>query len=121
MTRINVGVDPRDLSREHLLAEHREIKRVPNAVVSGKAIISNLPLCFTLGKGHVRFFYNKLGYLRDRYILIRDECYRRGYRVTDYIGAWDDVPKHLMGAWEPSVGDVGLVLDRIRERSSVRV
>jgi hypothetical protein len=32
MTRINVGVHPSELSTKHLIAEHREIKRIPNNV-----------------------------------------------------------------------------------------
>ena len=30
MTRINCGIPPEELSDKHLLAEHREIKRIPN-------------------------------------------------------------------------------------------
>lgn len=32
MTRINVGIPPRALSDKHLLAEHREIKRIKTNV-----------------------------------------------------------------------------------------
>jgi hypothetical protein len=118
VTRINVGVDPSDLTREHLLAEHREIKRIPNAITSGKAVISNIPKSFKLGKGHVTFFYDKMQYLKNRYVKIRDECYRRGYNVSDYEKAWDNVPKQLMVDWTPSQSDTDLVKTRIMERLS---
>jgi len=39
MTRINAGYSVRRLTDKHLLAEHREIKRIPNMVKSGKAIV----------------------------------------------------------------------------------
>lgn len=68
MTRINVGIPPRELTNKHLTAEHREIKRIPNAVKTGKAKMVGIPAQFTLGTGHVKFFYNKLGYLRQRYL-----------------------------------------------------
>ena len=32
MTRINVGILPKELSNKHLIAEHREIKRIPNCI-----------------------------------------------------------------------------------------
>jgi len=50
MTRINVGVPPKDLSRQHLLAEAREIKRIPNVISKGKYNLKNQPKEFTLFK-----------------------------------------------------------------------
>ena len=117
MTRINAGVCPSELSRQHLLAEHREIKRIPNMVASGKAKVVNLPRVFTLGKGHVKFFYNKLGYLKERYDSIYAECVSRGYNVTDYSDAWSGVPPNLMGSWTPTDSDRQTILERINERS----
>ena len=67
MTRINSGVDPKELSDKHLIAEHREIKRIPNKVKSGKYDITDQPKFFKMGTGHVKFFYDKLKYLYDRY------------------------------------------------------
>lgn len=84
MTRINVGVAPANLPRQLLLAEHREIVRIPNLVSSGRAIIASIPSVFCLGKGHVKFFYNKRHYLLRRYRMLTDECIRRGYNVSHY-------------------------------------
>lgn len=117
MTRINVGVPPKELSRQHLLAEHREIKRIPNAIKEGKAIVRDIPANFTLGKGHVKFFYNKLGYLRKRYMQIYDECLLRGYNVECYINAWDGIPDKLMGDYDPTEEDIRIIRERIKERS----
>ena len=36
MTRINAGIPVEKLSDQHLLAEHREIKRIPNTKFTGK-------------------------------------------------------------------------------------
>ena len=33
MTRINVGIPPTELTDRHLLAEHREIKRIQNSSI----------------------------------------------------------------------------------------
>jgi len=110
MTRINVGIDPATLCDQMLLAEHREIKRIPNAVKSGRAVMHGIPANLTLGKGHVRFFYNKLGYLLERYKLIYKECLRRGFCVTPYFKSWDSL---CLGGWKESSEDTKLLQTRI--------
>jgi len=121
MTRINAGIDPKTLTQKHLLAEHREMKRIPNCVMKGRANLNNIPPSFRLGIGHVPFFYDKLGYLKRRYISVRDECYARGYNVHDYLNAWNDVPDNLMNDWTPSIEDVDVVQDRINERLGINI
>jgi deoxyribonuclease (pyrimidine dimer) len=117
MTRINCGIPPAELSDKHLLAEHREIKRVPNLIRIGKYSMEGQPSEFTLGTGHVKFFYDKLGYLLDRYRLLHKECLKRGFNVTDYGSAWLDVPPSMMGSYFPTENDARLIRERIRERS----
>lgn len=116
MTRINAGIPPKKLTNRHLLAEHREIKRIPNVIKSGKANLQGIPEQFSLGKGHVKFFYNKLGYLHARYVEIRTECVARGFNITDYEDAFVGLPAELYGKWEPAVEDISLIEARIRER-----
>lgn len=116
MTRINVGIKPSTLTQKHLIAEHREIKRIPNMISSGRAIIKDIPETFRLGPGHVKFFYNKLGYLKQRYEEIYKECINRGYNVTYYGNAWDKVPKTLMGDYTPTKHDIKIITQRINER-----
>lgn len=113
MTRINIGIDPQRLPGKALLAEHREIKRVPNAVRKLKTL-GSIPETFRLGKGHVRFFYNKLGYLRSRYRELHAECVRRGYNVTDFDDAWQGLPEGT--PWQPTAADVQLIEQRLIER-----
>ena len=116
MTRINAGIKVQSLHYKHLLAEHREIVRIPNTVKSGKAVIKDIPKEFTLGKGHVKFFYNKLLFLKNRYIEIYEECLRRGYKPTNFIDAWEGVPNHLMKDWVPTDNTIFLLEERITER-----
>ena len=59
MTRINT-VPPQELCDKHLMAEIREITRIPNTIKSGKARIEGIPPDFRLGSGHVNFFTTKL-------------------------------------------------------------
>jgi deoxyribonuclease (pyrimidine dimer) len=117
MTRINVGIPPANLSTKHLIAEHREIKRIPNVVRSGRFSMDGQPKEFKLGTGHVKFFYDKLGYLKHRYISLYEECINRGFKVTNYINAWDDIPICYMGEYKPTDRDISIILQRIKERS----
>lgn len=116
MTRINVGYPVEKLTSKHLIAEHREIKRIPNTVRTGKAIIKDIPESFKLGTGHVKFFYNKLGYLLKRYELIYRECIKRNFKVEYYGSAWVGIPKELMQDWQPSNHDCKIIKERINSK-----
>lgn len=118
MTRINVGIHPRELPDKLLLAEHREITRIPNAVTSGKAKIQNIPQRFTLGTGHVKFFYSRLGYLSQRYSSLFSECQRRGFQVTDKSTAFEltDETRELFGEYIETQEDRQILLERIHSK-----
>ena len=116
MTRINVGIPPAELVNQHLIAEHREIKRIPNCIAKGKYNMDGIPDKFKLGTGHVKFFYNKLKYLKKRYIRLYEECIKRGFNVQNYIGAWDNIPKELMNDYKPTLVDRAIVQERINEK-----
>lgn len=117
MTRINAGIPPCKLSNKHLLAEHREMKRIPNAVSRGRVRLDKIPKEFCLGTGHVSFFYDKLGYLLRRYKAVYNCCRQRGLNVQDYSNAWDEVPSELMGDYVPTFRDNELITNRIKERN----
>ena len=116
MTRINVGVKPSELTGKHLLAEHREIKRIPNCIKKGRYKMTGIPNKFKLGTGHVKFFYNKLLFLKNRYIKIYNECKKRKYNVTNYINCWNDLPAELMNDYTPISADRKIILQRINEK-----
>ncbi|AKD39234.1 hypothetical protein I926_09620 [Pasteurella multocida subsp. multocida OH4807] len=83
MTRINL-IPPTELCDQHLLAEHRELTRIPNAVAKGKFDLKGQPTDYKLGTGHVRFFFDKLTFLKKRYDLLHQECKARGFNVQYY-------------------------------------
>ena len=118
MTRINCGIPPAELNDKHLVAEHREIKRIPNQISKGRYDMKGQPKEFTLGTGHVKFFYDKLLYLKNRYEQIYQECKNRGFNVTYFGDAWNDVPKELMNDYKPTSRDQKLIRDRIKEVNS---
>lgn len=121
MTRINAGIPPRQLSDKHLLAEHREIKRIPNALSKYRCNlnIKDIPKTFTFGTGHVRFFYDKGFYTLLRYLEIYKECIRRGFNVTSYRDAWDiykAVQNSLWRDYKPTEECIRIVQQRLLER-----
>ena len=118
MTRINVGIPTKELVDKHLMAEHREIKRIPNCVAKGKFDMKGQPKVFTLGTGHVKFSYDKLGYLKRRYEELYAECITRGFNVQYYGDAWNGVPIELMGDYTPTNTDREIIRERISERLS---
>ena len=115
MTRINVCILPTELTDKHLLAEHREIKRIPNCISKGKYNMDGIPERFKLGTGHVKFFYNKLEYLFTRYCKLYIECKNRGFNVQNYSKAWDNLPKELLNHYKPTKRDRLIVQQRINE------
>jgi hypothetical protein len=116
MTRINCGIPPKQLTDKHLIAEHREIKRIPNCIAKGKYSLNGQPKEFKLGTGHVKFFYDKLLYLKNRYDKLYAECLVRGFNVQYYGEAWNNVPHELLNDYKPTVRDTRIVQQRIDEK-----
>ena len=116
MTRINCGIEPSELVNKHLLAEHRELVRIPNCVNKGRFNLKNQPKSFTLGTGHVSFFYTRLLYLKKRYEQLYSECIKRGFNVQYYGNTWDNSPVELMNDYTPTDYDRQIIRDRISER-----
>ena len=119
MTRINSAIHVRRLTDEHLLAEHREIKRLPYAykkrIETGKGF-KDIPKEFTLGTGHVLFFTDKNKFTFERYKQIHEECLKRGFEPSNYEENWlicDD--KHF-NDYTPTIKEYGLLIHRITER-----
>lgn len=118
MTRINV-VPVEELTRQHLVAEYRELPRIFGLVK--KQIEKNAsprdikkPSTYVLGKGHVLFFYDKLGWLSQRYTMLCDEMRKRGYNVNygDISSLTSDIPDEWFGTFK--VDDDALKINRTR-------
>lgn len=117
MTRINC-VPPEELSRQHLLAEWRELPRVfklaERAYWSGEEPKS--PNNYTLGAGHVKFFYKRLGYCRERFYALREEMLRRGYKVTYHNPPQINIKSDWEANWTPDDAALSINRQRIAER-----
>lgn len=118
MTRINCSIPVSSLTDEHLLAEHREIKRLP--VLTLKAInsgnIYKAPNEFCLETGHVLFFCNYGKYTLNRYIKLYNECIYRGFNVEDYRSNWSFIPHEFMNDLEENTDIKEIISLRIKDR-----
>lgn len=120
MTRINV-VPVEELENMHLLAEYRELPRIfqlsKNFFASKKKI--DFPEKYTLGKGHVKFFYDKLIWLARRQEQIVQEMKKRGFSPKF------ENPKDLMlDCPEEALGDYLVTEEALqinRERIALRL
>jgi len=113
MTRINcIPVD--ELTDKHLLAEYRELPRVFKLA----RICYDAPNEYTLGAGHVKFFYNKLCFICKRFHEIIDEMQYRGFNpnfknIPDYVF---ETPLSLWNNWTPTEEAMRLNRERIAQR-----
>lgn len=121
MTRINSAIHVKCLTDEHLLAEHREIKRLPynlqQAIKSGN--IKHIPEKFTLGKGHIMFFLNKMEFVYNRYVNVYCEAKGRGFEVQSFADNFNKQDINLQNYWNPYLPtneEKQLLIERITER-----
>jgi deoxyribonuclease (pyrimidine dimer) len=129
MTRINL-VHVQDLADQHLFAEWRELKMVPAKVrknLANAVPMDNLPKQYTLSTGHVRFFYDKLGWLYLRFQDLTKELRARDYNIpSDFeINAYGiflhEMPDDLVNSrWIPSNEEIKINVKRIEERLNQR-
>lgn len=125
MTRINADINPKELKRAHLLAEWREITMVPAALrrslnsKSMNEVFRKIPPKFTLNSGHVTYFYDKMEFLKQRFVRIAAELVSRGYEPDmSRIVAFDGLPKEFYGNWKATETDNNIVRGRIALRIS---
>lgn len=130
MTRINC-VPVEELTRQHLLAEYRELPRVFGlarewyhkvCAAGHDGPYQDVPDTYRLGKGHVLFFYTRLGYCFERQQQLYDECVRRGYQVkfkpTSELIDW--APAWMRNSWRPTRHALSINRARIKERLNAR-
>lgn len=126
MTRINC-VPVQTLSSKHLVAEWHEIGRVVTMVerqIDKKGKINSVPANYCMGKGHMQFFANKLGWIAWRIGALHREMMRRRYKIDGKKYADLNIridrlvykKKHENVKWHPSKKDVKLNYERLFER-----
>lgn len=120
MTRINL-IPVEELTDQHLLAEHREIKRIPNIILSWRFSLDNQPKEFTLWTGHVKFFYDKMLWLTKRYNELHLECVKRWFKVENYIKNFLSVNTDFwINTWRATQRDIEISRQRIQEKINIK-
>jgi deoxyribonuclease (pyrimidine dimer) len=133
MTRINL-IPPVELRDQHLFAEFREIKMVPKSLARSleaakrrgfavEEVLRKIPKAFTLGTGHVSFFYDKGAYLYDRYWQLKQELDARGVNynresVFDPDGLMQLEPWN--GTYNPTPEALQIIRQRIAEKIAIK-
>lgn len=129
MTRINI-IAVEDLINSHLMAEYHELPRVFTTLnqhlEKGKTLADvRIPVRYTLGAGHMKFFYNKLEFLRQRYYEIYHELLERGVncdqeKYSMHQRIMCDVERKTKGdqlLWKPTPEEKYLNMARVARRS----
>lgn len=122
MTRINI-VPVSELCNKHLFAEWREIPRVISSLEKSlnrknkKFDMMEIPPSYVLGKGHVKFFFNKLTYVINRYDLLSKELLIRNYNISiRKLTIPKEIPLCFINDWKPSQNELEINRKRIKER-----
>lgn len=119
MTRINV-IPPAELHQTHLIAEYREIVRVFALARKSQYELhkKKIPNEYTLGTGHVLFFYDKLKFISDRYNSLCSEMVNRGYTCNRVAQSEleQGIERNLFWDYKPTVKAIEINRARINER-----
>ncbi|MEK6855806.1 MAG: pyrimidine dimer DNA glycosylase/endonuclease V [Nanoarchaeota archaeon] len=110
MVRVNL-IHPKRLADQHLVAEYNEILMLLGHLRK-HGIKSDIPNKYSLGKGHINFFKNKLIYLRDRHEQIKKEMKKRKFAVNVSVNI-NEFDKELHNSWKPDKKDIKLIKERL--------
>ena len=116
MTRINL-TPVVELSDQHLIAEYRELPRMGSFEEKTIKLQGDIPVTFTLNKGHMTFFLDKARFLEKRHKEIVEECLRREINIKN------TQPFRMKGRfkqkeWVPNDHEIQISRKRIEERIS---
>lgn len=126
MTRINI-VDPGELTNKHLMGELHEITRVYGLVRKAQDRKINKynfkdkikqPSAYTMGAGHVYFFYDKLGFITERYYTLNQEAVKRNFNVNPIKKEQlvSGIQEWWFGDYQPTQEAMEINRKRINER-----
>lgn len=123
MTRINLSFPPALLSNKHLVAEWRELLRMPRFALRYPQPPRKLPEDFRLGIGHMKSCLKMMNYLHVRQFRLGKEMEKR-----QFVPNWDVADKVWMDwtmnkpHWQTlyiyteNARDYNIVLHRLKER-----
>ncbi len=110
MVRVNL-IRPSHLADQHLVAEYAEILMVFTYAKKHPSI-EKVPKKYCLGTGHIRFFKNKLAYLKQRHEALKKEMRRRGF-TPRLSASFRGIKKQLIKNWKPTAADKRIIKQRL--------
>jgi len=113
MARVNL-VKPVFLADQHLVAEYDEILMIL-AYVKKFPETEGIPETYRLGAGHIKFFKNKLVYLKKRHCSLKNEMKSRGFHARKTVSL-KAFPKHLCHDWKPNAKNIETIRKRLIEK-----
>jgi deoxyribonuclease (pyrimidine dimer) len=82
-------------------------------------VLKDVPAAFTLNRGHVMFFANKIEYLKVRYEYLIIEMEARGYNVDlNRDPGFRGLPAQCYGTWTETAEARAIILERIAFRKA---
>lgn len=117
MVRINL-IEPKKLSDQHLIAEYNEILMLVGHLNKNPSL-KEIPETYVLGKGHIKFFKNKLTYLKDRHQKIKNEMKQRNFRTNKSLEL-KHFSREYFNKFNPSQDDLKIITSRIREKIKLK-
>jgi len=117
MVRVNI-INPKKLSDQHLVAEYLEIMMLVGYVRNFPSF-EGIPDNYTLGTGHIKFFKNKLSYLKKRYELIKSEMIKRGFVANKKLSLVGFSKKYY-NDWKPEKKDFEIIKLRIADKIKLK-
>lgn len=117
MVRINL-IEPKNLADQHLVAEYDEILMLLG-YVRRYPEMKDIPQEYCLGKGHIKFFKDKLQYIYNRHELLKKEMRKRNFKTNITIDL-TEFPEELVNDWSPRKKDFVIIKNRIQEKLKLK-
>ncbi len=119
--RCNIGINPKYLTDQHLVAEYRELPMVFGSLrLNNFQIKSEIPSVFTLGTGHMNFFKNKFKYLKRRWDSLVEEMKNRGFQTNMKFPDFEFLEEKFKQDWVPNEMDFKIIHDRILQKLNMK-
>lgn len=118
MARINSALKVEFIPDEFLLAEHNELIKLTALLRTHKGLWK-IPKEFTLGRGHLTFFIDKMEFAYERSILVNNELFARGYKLQDRWSkrwlrkTWYGIPDYFAKGYTPTSKERNLEIDQL--------
>ncbi len=114
-------IAPDLLTDQHLIAERRELLMIPPLAKQrlSKSINTPIPIHFTLNKGHMLFFTNKLKYLSKRFDELTQTMLIRQFKPNlnlKFEIIPDFIEYNLYQDWSPTQADYEIIMVRLKTR-----